>query len=149
VLAPQPLVRAITAVHQYNVTCAPSISQYLALEVFRKPEWLAHNRPIYCRRRQVMVDALRRELDLPTPSPEGALYVFPDVSRFGASSLALAQALLEEVDVITVPGVAFGASGEGFLRLSYAVGEEQINEGIARVASHLRRYAGLAISGRS
>jgi aminotransferase len=138
VLAPQALATAVAAVHQFNVTCAPAISQCLALEVFERPEWLGTLRRVLHPSRQQMVESVERELRLPYVPVDGGFFLFLDVSSVGASSLALAERLLAEGDVVTVPGVAFGPNGEDFLRLSYAGTPEAIREGVRRIASVLR-----------
>jgi aspartate/methionine/tyrosine aminotransferase len=136
VIAPDTVAGAIAAVHQFNVTCAPTISQHLALEAFERPEWLASLRPDFARRREIMLRALE-PLGLPMVPCEGGFFVFLDVSSRSRDSFALARRLLDEADVVTVPGVAFGAGGEGFLRLSFAGNEADLAEGVARLATLL------------
>jgi aminotransferase len=138
VLAPQPIAKAIAAVHQFNVTCAPTISQCLALEAFEDPRWLSNLRPEFAARRELMLHALE-PLGLPWVPCHGGFFVFLDVSSIGVPSLMLARRLLEEGDVVTVPGSAFGAGGEGFLRLSFAGREEDIGAGVERVAQVLAK----------
>jgi aspartate/methionine/tyrosine aminotransferase len=137
-IAPAALAGAIAATHQFNVTCAPTISQHLALEVFEHPEWLGTLRNQLAAGRRAMTRAIDAELGLPYLPPEGGFFVFLDVSSCGEPSLTLAERLLADGDVVTVPGSAFGANGEGWLRLSYAADAERIEEGVRRIRSVLR-----------
>jgi len=137
-LAPDAVAPAIAAVHQFNVTCAPTLSQHLALEVFEHPEWLSSLRPEFRRRRDVMLDALS-PLGLPLVPCEGGLYVLVDVSSVDGDSLRLARRLLDEGDVVTVPGIAFGAGAEGFLRLSFGGNERDITDGVRRIRAVIGR----------
>jgi aspartate/methionine/tyrosine aminotransferase len=132
VIAPDAIAPAIAAVHQFNVTCAPTISQHLALEAFEHPAWLGQLRPEFQRRRDLMMEALD-PIGLPVVPCEGGFFAFVDVSSRFPDSLALSRRILSEVDVITVPGAAFGPAGEGFLRLSFAGQESDIVEGVLRI----------------
>jgi aspartate/methionine/tyrosine aminotransferase len=136
---PEDVIGPVTVMHQYVSTCASAVSQKAALAAFtdegrsataRMREELRH-------RRDVMASAIDRELGLPRVTGEGAFYIMLDVSRFGPSE-DVAVRLLDE-RVITVPGSAFGPEGEGFLRLSFSIKPELIEEGIRRIAIGLRR----------
>lgn len=137
-LAPDSVAPAIAAVHQFNVTCAPTISQHLALEAFEHPDWLAATRAQFARQRAVMLDGAAR-LGLPFAPPDGGFFLFLDVRSLGLPSLTLSERLLAEADVVTVPGIAFGDNGEGFLRLSYAGREDEIAVGMQRIADLFAR----------
>lgn len=140
-IADAPFVKQATLLHQLLVTCAPRLAQHAAIEVFREPERLRAHLPYY-------VEA-RAALERAAPSlPEGvtlrlgdgAFYAILDVSRYTSGDpMTLALALLEEEDVVVVPGTAFGPSGHWFWRLSYAVGAEQAAEGLTRIGRFLGR----------
>jgi aspartate/methionine/tyrosine aminotransferase len=141
VLAPSTIAPAIATVHQFNVTCAPTISQYLALVVFEQPKWFGVLRNIYMGQRQAMIDAVASELKMPFIPPEGGMFLFLDTRSVGMSSTELAEQLLTKADVITVPGSAFGDVGEGFLRVSFARETSELVEGIRRIGEFLRSRA--------
>lgn len=142
VLAPDSIATAIAAVNQYNVTSTATIAQYVALEAFTNTEWLSTNRPRFVRQRAAMMAALDRELGVPYHPTEGGFFVFADMSSLGMGSLALAERILTEADVVTVPGIAFGPNGEGFLRISFAESEENIAEGVRRIAAFVKTARG-------
>ncbi|MBT9450522.1 aminotransferase class I/II-fold pyridoxal phosphate-dependent enzyme [Akkermansia glycaniphila] len=125
---PEPLVSAMMKVHQYSMLCAPITSQEAAIEALENgtPAML-EMRESYRMRRNYLVKRLN-DMGLDCHLPGGAFYVFPDVSRFGLSSKEFAERLLMEAKVAAVPGDAFGASGEGFLRCCYATAFELIRE---------------------
>jgi len=138
VAGPAPIVARIIAAHQYLVTCAPSVSQTAALAAM-DPQGDAErveHLEIFRRRRETMARELSRLPHVRFHLPGGAFYFFVDVSAHGPS-LPLAQRILERRKVVTIPGVAFGAGGEGFLRLSYAAREEDIVAGVRAVAQEL------------
>ena len=143
-IIPDVLVRALAAVHQFNVTCAPSLSQFVALEAFEKTEWLAVNRPFFRKQRAAMIAALDAKLPKPYAPPEAGMYVFVDTRSIPMPSQALAEELLEKADVLTIPGSAFGLGGEGWLRLAYGtmMDESGMAEGISRIAAHFRSRFG-------
>jgi len=130
-------IRQITLMHQYASSCASAISQKAAVAAFtdEAQQATAEMREELGRRRDVMTAAIERELSLPYISGEGAFYVMLDVSRFGLSE-KVAMGLLK-FRVITTPGGAFGAQAEGYLRLSFSIKAEQIEEGIRRMATGL------------
>lgn len=140
VVGPSVVVRRLTAVHQYLVTCAPSVSQHAALAAF-SPAGLAERRrrlERFRRRRAVMGEELGRIPGIRFRLPDGAFYFFVDVSALG-DSLAIARRILERREVITIPGEAFGSNGAGFLRISFAAPEDQIREGVRRIGAELAR----------
>ena len=131
-------ISRVTACLQHLVTCAPSVSQAAALAAFG-PEGRAAGdeiTEIFRRRRALMNDELSRIEGLRFDPPDGAFYFFVDVSRFGAS-LDLARRILERRKVVTIPGVAFGAEGEGYLRLSFAASEDDIVRGVRAIAAEI------------
>ncbi len=131
--APKPLMDQIYKAHQYVVMSAPTVGQYGALAGMRHAQDAVEAmRQAYDARRRVIVDGLRAA-GLPTFEPEGAFYAFPDVSSTGLSSEDFAQQLLHAEHVACVPGDAFGPSGAGFLRCSYANSLENVTEAVARI----------------
>jgi aspartate/methionine/tyrosine aminotransferase len=138
---PEEVIGHVTLMHQYVSTCASAVSQKAALAAFTEEGRAATAlmREELRRRRDVMASAIERELRLPYVAGEGAFYIMLDISRFGLSE-EIAFRLLDE-RVITVPGSAFGSEGEGFLRLSYSIKPEQIEEGVRRIRRGLEKAA--------
>lgn len=134
---PEEVIAQVTVMHQYISTCASAISQKAAIHAFTEEgrEATAWMRGELRKRRKTMLDSIESQLGLPVISGEGAFYVMLDVSRYGASE-AVATALLDK-RVITVPGSAFGREGEGYLRLSFSTGPEEIEEGVRRIQAGL------------
>lgn len=133
-IGPEEIVGHATAMHQYISTCASAVSQRGALAAFT-PEGqqaTAGMRDELKRRRDVMARAIERDLGLPFVQGEGAFYIMLNVAGLGPS-MDIAVRLLEH-RVITIPGSAFGREGEGYLRLSFSIGPESIEEGIRRIA---------------
>lgn len=131
--APEPIYRALYKVHQYMVMSAPTMGQVGAVAAVRDcQEDVETMRQAYDQRRRVIVDGLRKA-GLPTFEPEGAFYAFPDIRSTGLSSEDFAQRLLQEEHVAVVPGDAFGPSGSGFIRCSYATALEQVEEAVRRI----------------
>lgn len=131
--APKPVYEAMYKLHQYIIMSAPTASQYGALSgLLHCEDEVEQMRRAYDARRRVIVDGMRAA-GLPTFEPEGAFYCFPDISSTGLSSEEFAQRLLDEEHVAVVPGDAFGPSGAGFIRCSYATSMEGIEEAVRRV----------------
>ncbi|WP_088226549.1 aminotransferase class I/II-fold pyridoxal phosphate-dependent enzyme [Desulfosporosinus sp. FKB] len=133
------LISGMTKIHQYTMLCAPITGQIAALEALRsaseaKDEMVA----AYDRRRRLMVHGFR-SMGLDCFEPLGAFYVFPDISKTKLSSEAFAEELLNEEKVAVVPGTAFGPSGEGFIRCSYAYSLEQLEEALQRIGRFVER----------
>jgi len=132
---PAELIAAMVKIHQYTILCAPTISQYAAIEALRNgdPD-IEIMREEYRRRRNFIVKAFN-ELGLPTLMPEGAFYAFASIRDTGFTSEEFCTQLLRAEKVAIVPGTAFGPSGEGFVRASYAASFERLEravEGLAR-----------------
>lgn len=124
--APQPIIEAMMKIHQYSMLCAPIMSQNAALEALENgAPAVAKMRESYHQRRDFLVKRLN-EMGLSCHTPGGAFYVFPDIRGTGLSSKEFAMRLLETEGVAAVPGSAFGASGEGFLRCCYATGIDDL-----------------------
>ena len=137
VCAPKPLLDLMVKIHQYTILCAPmqgQIAAEAALERGLENRFsdVADMVRSYDRRRRVMVSGFR-EMGLSCFEPRGAFYVFPSIQKTGMRSLAFCQALLKAEKVACVPGTAFGESGEGYIRCSYATSLEKLNEALVRI----------------
>ncbi|MBR1451513.1 MAG: aminotransferase class I/II-fold pyridoxal phosphate-dependent enzyme, partial [Lachnospiraceae bacterium] len=133
-LGPKEIIAQMTKIHQFAIMCAPTTSQYAAVEALRNgDEDVRKMRTSYNQRRNYLMNALR-EMKLPCFEPFGAFYVFPDIREFNMTSEEFAFALLDAQSVAVVPGTAFGDCGEGFLRISYAYSLEQLKTAMGRIA---------------
>ncbi len=125
-------------IHQFCIMCAPTTSQYAAIDALRNGDAdVQMMRESYNQRRRYLVNAFK-EMGLECFEPFGAFYMFPCVKQFGMTSDEFATKLLHEEKLAVVPGNAFGDSGEGFLRISYAYSLENLKKAIAR----LERFVG-------
>lgn len=135
---PQLIMQQILKLHQFAIMCAPTTSQYAAVEALKNgDEDIAKMREAYDERRRYLVARLR-EMGMECFEPYGAFYVFPSIKNFGMSSEEFATKLLEEEKVAIVPGTAFGDCGEGFMRISYAYSIQDLKralDGIERFVS--------------
>lgn len=139
VCAPEPLTTLMTRVHQYTMLCAPHIAQIAAIEALEHAEPdVAEMVADYDNRRRVFVNGLNA-LGLTCPFPQGAFYAFPSIRSSGLSSEEFADRLLMEERVAVVPGTAFGPSGVGHVRCSYATAMSQLEEALSRMERFLRR----------
>ena len=140
--APKEIIKQMTKIHQYTIMCAPTISQYAAIEALRNgDEDVKMMRESYNQRRRYLMKAFE-EMGLKCFEPYGAFYVFPCIKEFGMTSEEFATRLLQEERVAAVPGTAFGLSGEGFLRISYAYSIHNLKiamERLNRFITKLRR----------
>ena len=131
--APKEIMQLMVKIHQYAIMCAPTASQYAAIEAVKNgDEDIARMREQYDYRRKIIVDSFNK-MGLSCFEPEGAFYVFPSIQSTGYSSEAFAETLLKKEKIAVVPGTAFGESGEGFVRCSYAYSLENINEALERI----------------
>lgn len=128
-------------IHQYTMLCAPILGQVAAVEALKSMKDTEEMRDSYHKRRNYIVSALN-EIGLPCHVPHGAFYAFPYVGDHGLSSKDFALRLLDEENVACVPGSAFGACGEGFLRCAYATDLEDIKVAMGRMANFVRRLSG-------
>lgn len=136
--APAELARQMLKIHQYAVMCAPTTSQFAAIEAMRNgDEDIEYMAAEYNRRRRYIVKGLRK-MGLPCFEPEGAFYVFPEIGALGLSSEEFCERLLSESGVAIVPGTAFGAGGEGFARISYAYSVKHITEALDRMEKFIQ-----------
>lgn len=132
-LGPAPLIAEITKIHQYAIMCAPTTSQYAALEALRScDDAVAGMVEEYDMRRKIIVKGFR-DIGLECREPQGAFYVFPSIASTGMSSEEFCEKLLYSKRVALVPGTAFGDSGEGFVRASYCYSLAHIKEAIRRI----------------
>ena len=136
---PAPLIAAMTKIHQYTMLCASITGQIAAREALKSGfKDVAQMKKEYMRRRRFMVASLN-EIGLTCHNPEGAFYVFPSIKSTGESSLNFAQNLLRTKKVALVPGVAFGKSAEGYVRMSYASSYDNLKEAVVRIAGYLNK----------
>ncbi len=130
---PEEIIRQMTKIHQFAIMCAPTTSQCAAIEALKNgDDDVERMRESYDERRRYLVARLN-EMGLHTFEPEGAFYVFPCIKQFGLTSDEFATRLLKEQKVAAVPGSAFGDSGEGFLRISYAYSLENLKKALDRI----------------
>lgn len=138
-LGPAPLIGAMTKLHQYGIMSAPTLAQYAAIEALKNGDTDIENmRCEYNLRRRLIVDGLR-EMGMECFEPEGAFYVFPSIQKSGLSSEDFCRRLLTEEHVAVVPGSAFGACGEGFVRISYSYSLKHITEALSRMERFLKK----------
>ncbi|RHP31017.1 aminotransferase class I/II-fold pyridoxal phosphate-dependent enzyme [Lachnotalea sp. AF33-28] len=136
---PAEIISQMVKIHQFAIMCAPTTSQYAAVEALRNGDAdVAVMRESYNQRRRFLVHRLR-EMGLTCFEPYGAFYVFPSIQKFGMSSDDFATTLLQEEKVAVVPGTAFGDCGEGFLRISYAYSLESLKKALDRVEHFIQR----------
>ncbi|MBO5999631.1 MAG: aminotransferase class I/II-fold pyridoxal phosphate-dependent enzyme [Lachnospiraceae bacterium] len=136
---PEWLIAQMTKIHQYAIMCAPTTSQYAAVEALKNgDDDVAMMRESYNERRRFVLDRLHK-MGLPCFEPMGAFYVFPCISEFGMSSEEFATTLLKEEKVAIVPGTAFGDCGEGFLRISYAYSIRALKKALDRLEEFVDR----------
>lgn len=137
--APEIILTQMLKIHQFAILCAPTTSQYAAVEALRNGDPDVNNmREAYDQRRKFLVKALR-DMGFECYEPQGAFYVFPNIKRFNMTSEEFALKLLEEEKVAVVPGTAFGDCGEGYLRLSYAYSLEDLKRALERIEHFVKR----------
>jgi aminotransferase len=131
--APKDLIKQMTKIHQFAIMCAPTTSQYAAIEALKNGDNdVIQMRQAYNQRRRFLMDAFKK-MNLECFEPFGAFYVFPCIKEFGMTSEEFATKFLQEEKVALVPGTAFGECGEGFLRISYAYSLENLKIAIGRL----------------
>ena len=135
---PRAILEQMIKMHQFAIMCAPTNSQYAAIEGLRHcQDEVAEMREAYNQRRRFLMKAFS-DMGLECFEPEGAFYAFPKISEFGMTSEEFATRFLQEKKVAVVPGSAFGKSGEGFLRISYAYSLEDLKEALGRLAEFVK-----------
>ena len=139
-LGPSEIIKAMTKLHQYGIMSSPTTSQFAAIEALRSCDSDVENmRNEYNYRRRFIVDGFRN-MGLSCFEPLGAFYVFPCIKSLGMTSEEFANKLLMEEKVAVVPGNAFGESGEGFIRCSYAYSIDSIDEALKRMGRFVEKY---------
>ena len=139
IAAPKPLLDQMLKIHQYAIMCAPTTSQLAAEEALRNgDEDIEMMAAEYDRRRRFILNGLRR-IGIDCFEPQGAFYIFPDIRKFGLTSDEFCGRLLNEFRCAIVPGTAFGDSGEGFARISYAYSVKHITEALARIERFVKK----------
>ena len=137
--APKEIIQQMTKIHQFAIMCAPTASQYAAVEALKNGENnVIEMREAYNQRRRFLMNAFK-EMNLPCFEPFGAFYVFPCIKEFGMTSEEFATKFLEEEKVAAVPGSAFGESGEGYLRISYAYSIEKLKIAMERLNNFIQK----------
>lgn len=135
---PEPLIRVMTKIHQSCIMSAPTTSQYAAIKALAScDQEVEEMRQEYNRRRRLVVKRLN-EMGLHTFDPKGAFYVFPSIAVTGLTSEEFCERLLEAKEVAIIPGTAFGDSGEGFVRISYAYSVEHLHTAMQRIEEFMR-----------
>ena len=136
---PRLILEQMTKVHQFAIMCAPTTSQYAAIDALRNgDEDVKRMCTAYNQRRRYLVNAFR-EMDLDCFEPYGAFYIFPSIKEFGMTGEEFALRFLEEERVAVVPGSAFGDCGEGYLRISYAASMENLKTAMSRLERFIGR----------
>lgn len=139
-MGPTPIIKAMTKLHQYAIMSAPTTSQFAAIEAMKNCDRdVSEMVREYNNRRRYILDGFR-SMGLSCFEPMGAFYVFPCIKSLGMRSEEFCQKLLDEEKVAVVPGNAFGESGEGFIRCSYAYSIESITEALARIERFVKRH---------
>ena len=137
--APKEIIKQMTKIHQYAIMCAPTTSQYAAVEALKNGDNdVAMMRQSYNQRRRFLLNAFK-EMNLPCFEPFGAFYVFPCIKEFGMTSEEFATRLLQEEKVAAIPGNAFGDSGEGYLRISYAYSLDNLKKAMERLGRFVKK----------
>ena len=142
--APEIILKQMLKIHQYAIMCAPTTSQYAAVDAMKNwDQDVEDMRESYNQRRRYLLHAFE-EMNISCFEPQGAFYTFPNIKRFGMSSDEFATRLLKEEKVAVVPGTAFGDCGEGFLRISYAYSLESLKKALGRIKRFVDRLDGKA-----
>ena len=137
---PKKIIKQMLKIHQYAIMCAPTTSQYAAVDALRNgDDDVARMRTAYNQRRNFLMKAFR-DMGLQCFEPFGAFYVFPCIKQFGMTSEEFANQLLQEEKVAVVPGTAFGKCGEGFLRISYAYSIDDLKIALERIERFIQRH---------
>nr|WP_010166299.1 aminotransferase class I/II-fold pyridoxal phosphate-dependent enzyme [Candidatus Epulopiscium viviparus] len=139
-LGPAAVIGAMTKMHQYVLMCAPTTSQYAAIAALKDgDEDIEHMKESYDVRRKLMIEGFRK-MGLSCFEPKGAFYVFPSIKETGMNSLEFCEKLLQEEKVAVVPGDAFGKSGDGYIRCSYAYSVAELKEALIRIEKFVKKF---------
>jgi aminotransferase len=137
-VVPTPLYASVQKIHQYAVTCVSTFSQVgIANSIDRCDKEVQEIKGELEKRRQYLLEELNKMEGVSYITPEGAFYLFINIAGFGLSSLEFSRRLLEEKGLATVPGSAFGPSGEGYIRISYATSPQEIEKGVSLLRAFL------------
>lgn len=137
-MGPKAIMDQVKKIHQFVIMSAPTISQYAGIEALRNGDKdIERMKKEYDKRRKYLLKEFNR-LGLPCFEPRGAFYCFPYIGKYGMTSEEFATNLLEKEHVVVVPGTAFGNSGEGFVRISYAYSLEALKEAVKRIEKYLK-----------
>lgn len=140
ITAPKQIIDAMNVLHQFVVLCPNSTAQYGAIAALKhcdKDVQAMVNE--YDKRRHIMIDGFKK-IGVPLYEPEGAFYVFPSIKETGMTSMEFVEKLLQEEEVLVIPGSIFGASGEGYIRCSYAYSEDILKTALARIERFINKY---------
>ncbi len=138
ICAPAPLCEQMLKIHQFAIMCAPTMSQFAAIEALKNgDEDVEMMRAEYNRRRVFILEGLRK-IGIECFEPEGAFYIYPNIAPFGLSSEEFCERLLYEQKCAIVPGTAFGDSGEGFARISYAYSVKHLKEALSKIEAFVK-----------
>ena len=135
---PENIITQMTKIHQFAIMCAPTTSQYAAIEALKNGDAdVAEMREVYNQRRRYLLHAFK-EMGLECFEPFGAFYAFPCIKQYGMSSEEFCSNLLYDQRVAVVPGSAFGDSGEGYIRVSYAYSMEELKVALERIEEFVK-----------
>ena len=138
-VGPAEIINQMTKIHQFAIMCAPTNSQFAAIEALKNcDEDVNKMVEAYNQRRRYLLNAFK-EMGIECFEPHGAFYIFPSIKKFGMTSEEFATKLLQEEKLAVVPGTAFGDCGEGFLRISYAYSLENLKTGLERIRRFVER----------
>ena len=138
-IAPKEISEQMLKIHQFAIMCAPTTSQYAAIEALRHGDKdVEVMREAYNQRRRFLLSEFKK-MGIECFEPFGAFYVFPNIKKYGLTSEEFATKLLEEQKVAVVPGTAFGDCGEGFLRISYAYSLDNLKIALDRVGKFIEK----------
>ncbi len=138
---PKEILEQMTKIHQFAIMCAPTTSQYAAVEALKNgDEDVAMMREQYNQRRRYLLNEFRK-MNLPCFEPFGAFYIFPSIKQLGMTSDEFANKLLQEEKLAVVPGTAFGDCGEGFIRISYAYSLDDLKKAIERLKRFIDNHS--------
>ena len=138
---PEVIMKQMVKIHQFAIMCAPTTSQYAAVEALRNgDEDVKRMREEYNHRRRYLLNEFKK-LDIPCFEPYGAFYVFPNIKKFGMTSDEFCTRLLTEEKLAVVPGTAFGDCGEGFIRISYAYSLDNLKAAMERFERFISKLA--------
>jgi Aspartate/tyrosine/aromatic aminotransferase len=141
ICAHKDVIKMMGRIHDNAILCAPTISQYAAIEALNNGDKDSEEMKVSFEQRRNYIVSECNRIGLPCFMPEGAFYVFANITSTGLSSEEFASRLIKEAKVVVVPGTAFGDYGEGFIRISYSYSIEEIKEAIIRMEEFLRKLS--------